>query len=62
MIKRQGKKYVVKKKGKVAFSSEKAKSILREKNPTLQGHAPTAKQKRWLGWQAGGAKKKRSLT
>lgn len=39
-----------------AFSPEKAKKILREKNPTLQGHPITAKQKRWLGWQAGGAK------
>lgn len=39
-----------------AFSPEKAKKILREKNPTLQGHPISAKQKRWLGWQAGGAK------
>lgn len=43
------------KKTKVAFSSAKARTILREKKPTLKGKPITSRQRRWLGWQAGGA-------
>lgn len=38
------------------ISTGKAKKILREKNPTLQGHPITEAQRRWLGWIAGGRK------
>jgi len=45
----------------VAFSPSKAKKILREGKPTLQGKPITSKQRRWLGWQAGGAPKRAKL-
>jgi len=38
------------------FSKEKAKLILKEDSPTLQGHPITGKQRRLLGFIAGGGK------
>jgi len=48
------------KRRKAAFSPAKARQILRT-GDTLQGKKPTDKQRRWLGWQAGGAKKRKSI-
>ena len=39
---------------KKPFTAKKARSILREKSPTLRGHPITPKQRRWLGFMAGG--------
>jgi hypothetical protein len=43
-------------KKKAPFSKEKAKKILREKSPTLRGKPVTGKQRRLLGFIAGGGK------
>jgi len=38
------------------FTQEKAKSVLREERPTLRGRSITGRQKRLLGFIAGGGK------
>lgn len=56
-VKENKKRKGAKSHSKIAFTSSKAKKILSEKKPTLRGHAITSKQRKWLGWQAGGGKK-----
>ncbi len=46
----------MKKKQKKIFSQEKAKKILKEKNPTLKGHQITERQRKLLGFIAGGGR------
>jgi len=41
---------------KGGITTRKARKILGEDNPTLHKHPITPKQKRWLGWIAGGSK------